>query len=117
MDKDGALEYAQDLIEDGKVDEALRLLKPMLRDNPNDPGALCAITAIYSKAEDHPIAYHLGKRLTEIAPRNASAWINFGMAANDLWREGEAELAFENGLKVAVDDRSRSEALPLTSSR
>lgn len=105
--KEQALEYAQDLIEEGEVDKALRLLRPMLRDNPNDPGALCAMTAIYSKADEHAIAYHLGKRLTEIAPKNSSGWINFGMAANDLWREGEAEIAFENGLKVAADDRSR----------
>jgi cytochrome c-type biogenesis protein CcmH/NrfG len=105
MSRDKDLQVAQELAEKD-VDTAYAIANRYLKDNPNDLPFLTVMVYVMMAAEKKPIAYHLAKRATQIAPNEPSAWINMGMSAQDLWQSKEAERAYKKGIKVCKDDES-----------
>ena len=102
-----ALKRARDLVESGELDEGVRIAEVYLKVDPNDIVALCVLTSALIRAEKLPVAYHLAKRLVELAPKHASSYINLGMVANELWLNSEAERAYHRGLRVSADERTQ----------
>jgi len=100
MNKKEALKRAQDLAEDGEIDEAYTLSDYWLKKNPNDVGFLTVLCSIMSDARKDIIAYQLATRCTQLIPNNAAAWINKGRTANQLWLEKESERAYNKALKL-----------------
>jgi tetratricopeptide (TPR) repeat protein len=103
-----SLTAARSLAERGELDEAYRLAGNWLMEDPNDVLALVICTFILRKARKLPEAYHIAKKVTELAPSDAAGWINFGQICNELFRADEAERAYKRGLSVAKDNQSKS---------
>jgi hypothetical protein len=61
---------------------------------------------IYEKAGNMPVAYHFFRQATEQNPRDGTNWMNFGRAAEELWRTPEAEKAYAKALKYADRDET-----------
>ncbi len=96
------LNRARDEAETGDMDEAYRIADRYLKENPNDVPFLTIMVYVMLRAEKPTVAYHLAKRVTELEPTAAGAWMNLGMACGDLWIEKEAIRAYEKGLRHAV---------------
>lgn len=94
------LKRARDLVESGELDEGVKIADRFLKLDPNDAVALTVLTAAMIRAQRLVIAYHLAKRLVEIAADKASSWINLGMVCNELWLEDETEEAYQRGFEV-----------------
>lgn len=100
------LKRARDLVEEGELDQGVEIATRFLKLDPNDVVALTVLTAAMIRANKLPIAYHLSKRLGELAPDKPSSWINLGMACNELWLEAETEEAYRKGLEVCDSDHA-----------
>ena len=108
MTRQTDLERARDLSEDGKWNDALVICDRYLTENPNDPAFLTIVTYCLLLAHKTVMAYHMAKRCTDLVPKEAGAWMNLGMAANDLWLTKEARRYYEKGLRLAKNDKQRS---------
>ena len=101
------LDRAQWMAQNGKMDQAYVEAEKHLRLNPDNVDWLILMVYIMLNSDKQTIAYHLSQRAVALAPRNASAYLNAGMAAGDLWRVSEAERLYRKGLRFAVEDESR----------
>jgi tetratricopeptide (TPR) repeat protein len=108
MNRMEALTAARNLSERGELDEAYRLVGHWLLEDPNDVLALVVCTFILRKARKLPEAFHIAKKVTELAPNDATSWINYGQICNELFRADDAERAYKRGLSVAKDRHSKS---------
>ena len=88
------------LWEAGELDKAMHLLKKEMEKHPDEPRAVAMAGHIYEKSGNIPIAYNLFKMATELEPQEASHWINYGRAAEDLWRTSDAERAYNRALSL-----------------
>ena len=93
-----SLTAARSLAERGELDEAYRLAGHWLMEDPNDVLAMVIVTFILRKARKLPEAYHISKKVTELAPNDATGWINYGQICNELFRADDAERAYRRGL-------------------
>lgn len=100
--------HAQKLNDTGQYEEAYEICYHWLRMDPEDPAALCLLVSILCNTDKVAVAYPIAKRLTQIAPEAAVAWLNFGRCAGDLWRYKEAERAYKRALDLSKDDKTRS---------
>ena len=89
---------------EGAYDLAYKWLKI----DPNDAQALNIIAYIMLNTEKVAIAYPILKHLTTIEPEDPLAWLNMGMASNDLWRYQESLRAYKKGLACATSDKDKS---------
>ena len=105
------LNVAKDLAEMGELDKAYELTDKWLNKDPNDTDFLTLLCYIMQKSHKLPVAYHLAKTLTAKLPREPSAWINLGLACNELWQEKESERAYKRALEYSRTEESRSMAL------
>ncbi len=103
------LEHAQDLAEAGELDDAYRLADKALKEDPNNLRWLMVMTYLMLQSEKPVLAYHLAKRCTDIAPREAGAWMNRGMSCRDLWRDEEGLRYFRRGMKYSNNDAQKSQ--------
>ncbi len=108
MNRIESLTMARKLAERGELDEAYRLAGNWLMEDPNDVLALVVTTFILRKARKLPEAYHISKKVTELAPNDSAGWINYGQICNELFRADDAERAYRRGLSVSKDDHSKS---------
>lgn len=106
--RDRDLRAAQQFAEQGDLDAAYKIADRYLTADPNDGRFLMVMIYVMMASKKMPIAYSLAKRAVELMPRNAGAWMNMGMAANDLWLTKEAERAYKKALKFANNDGTRS---------
>lgn len=102
----GKLRQARLLWERDQVDEAWDLVRSLLMDHPFDSVCLQMAGHIYEKAANMPVAYHMFRAATEQDPKEATAWLNFGRVAEELWRSSEAERAYMRALKYASRDET-----------
>jgi len=102
------LKLAQDTSSDGDYQTAIRIAERYLRDNPNDPGFLTIMVYCLLGTGQPTVAYTLAKRVTELIPEDGASWMNYGMAANDLWLDDEAIRYYKRALKKSKTDSQRS---------
>jgi tetratricopeptide (TPR) repeat protein len=105
-----ALYKARDHFEHKRVDAAWEIIEKLLFDHPFERDVLAMAGHVYKLAGNMPIAYHMFRQATEQDARNATNWLNFGLAAAELWRSAEAERAYMKALKHTA----RDETLKLT---
>lgn len=105
------INIGRDFAEAGNLDEAYRIADEHLRENPNAIGPLALMVYVMLSSHKPSIAYTLAKRCTELSPRDSGCWMNLGMAANDLWRDKEAERYYRRALKFCTRDSQRSKVL------
>jgi hypothetical protein len=108
MSRESDLALARKLSAELQVDEAYVIADRYLKDNPNDVVFLTIMVYIMLSSDKPVIAYHLAKRVSELAPNDPAVWVNMGMACQDLWRSKEAERAYKRGIKLEPDDERRS---------
>jgi tetratricopeptide (TPR) repeat protein len=108
MSYESDLKRALELGKAGDHDESYRITDRYLRENPNDPKFLANMTWLMLNTGKPTLGYVLAKRVAELLPNDAGAWLNVGMAANDLWQSKEAERAYKRGLRLAPEDSRRS---------
>lgn len=93
--------------EQGKLEEAWKIIGPKLIANPNDPRAL--VTGAYVMRRFGALAqsYHFAKAACQLLPHDAAAWTNFGHTASEMWLVDEAERYYKRGLKVVTNEKHR----------
>lgn len=101
------ISLARQLAESGEYMKALKLSDEPLENNPNHVGWLCLAVFCLEKVEKLAVAYHLCKRLIEVAPRDPSAWLNLVNLESRLWMTTQAIKSARKGLQYAQskDDR------------
>lgn len=95
------LKYAQELSTQEEWDEAYLIADKHLREDPNNVDWLMLMVYIMLGTHKHTIAYQLAKRCLELSPRDPSMYLNFGMAANELWRKRESERVYKKGMALS----------------
>ena len=107
MNREESLIIARSLYEAGEVDKSYELCEKWLTQDPNDGPFLTLMCNVLVKGQKVPIAYQIAKRLVQMEPRMAGAWVNLGMIANELWQEAEAERAYKRALKYCGKPKTR----------
>jgi hypothetical protein len=111
-DKERKLLYkARGLYEQQRVDEAWEIVGKLLCEHPFERDCLAMAGHIYKLAGNNAIAYHMFRQATEQDAREASGWLNFGLAAEELWRTPEAERAYHKALKLCQRDDTMKHTL------
>lgn len=88
------------LWERGELDQAMDLLKREMNEHPDDAACIAMAAHIYEKAGNTPIAYNLFKLAKAEQPGEASNWLNYGRCAEDLWKEADAERAYNRAISI-----------------
>ena len=102
------LELAQRLAEDGDLDNAYRLADQALRQDPDNAQWLLVMSYVLLASHKPAIAYSVARHVTQVKPKNAGGWLNFGMACNDLWKTEESIRYYKRALKFSTSDEQRS---------
>lgn len=110
MSKELALE-AKNLCEEGRIAEAWDIAEDMLEEAPNEANPLILASFVCWKMQKLPVAYQLGIRATQVAPYEATAWINLGIAAQEMWLVDEAESAYKTAIRLAKNKTEKGMAL------
>jgi len=105
------LARARQMAEGDNPDEAARICYGLLEDHPNDVNAIVILAYTFWKAKRSGAAYQLAMRATQLAPANAVAWINLGLACDELWLIEEAEDAYRMAARLSSDPSHRAMAL------
>lgn len=108
MSRDTDLSQARSLTEANRLAEAWPLIERWLLDNPEDPQAVVVADFFHIRARNYPMAYFMARRLTELVPRDAAAWINLSQACKFMQREKEGERAAKHGLSIANKPADRA---------
>lgn len=108
MSREEDLKLAQRLSTGEDPDTAYRIADRYLKENPNDPAFLTIFCYLMLQSGKPTMGYTLAKRVTQLLPKDAGAWLNLGMAANDLWQSKESERAYKKALKYAPEDKRKS---------
>lgn len=99
-DVNQSLTECRELIEEKRYDKAWPILTELMYEEPNDPRILTEVCSILDRQGNAPLAYQIAKRLTEMAPKNCSVWINLGKTADSLWQYQESENAYNRALTL-----------------
>jgi tetratricopeptide (TPR) repeat protein len=86
---------------DDKLKKAWVLCHELLLQDPLDAKALINACFVGQRLGLLGPAYHLGRSATQLYPKEANAWINFGYAAAQLWRTEESEGSYYEAMKIA----------------
>lgn len=98
---------AKEYAEAENYSKAWPIVSKLLNEEPDDPKAMCLAVFMLEKQGNPAIAYQMCKRLTQLYPANATAWLNLGKCCDTLWRMEEAEAAYRralNNLKAGDDE-------------
>jgi len=93
--------------EQGKLEEAWKIIGPKLIADPNDPRALVTGAYIMRRLGALAQSYHFAKSATQRIPNDAAAWTNFGHTAAEMWLVDEAERYYKRGLKCVTNEKHR----------
>lgn len=88
------------LWERGELDQARDLLLKEMTEHPDDAVCIGVLGHIFEKAGYIPLAYNLFKIAKDLNPGEASNWLNFGRCAEDLWKESDAERAYNRAISI-----------------
>lgn len=102
---------AKRLCDQGNYDDAWTLAEKLMLDEPHKANPLILGSYVMWKLRRLPLAYNLGIRATQVAPHEASAWVNLGIAAQEMWLNDEAEAAYKTAVRLAKDNSEKGMAL------
>lgn len=105
------LKLAQDLSEEGQVDEAYLIANRYLKFEPHDPEFLTVMVHVLLQSGKFIEAYALAKQAIEGAPKASGTWLNLGMACQELWLTNEAVRAYKQSYSLAMDAQRKRLAL------
>lgn len=106
-----ALKSALASWESGDTDAAWNVAYKVLTDEPNEPSALCLAGLVFERRNNYPVAYQLFKRVVELMPKEARAWLHLGRVAGHLWQTTESERAYNRCLSLDPPELSKVQAL------
>jgi tetratricopeptide (TPR) repeat protein len=90
------------LLENGRYNEVIPLLKTALQANPKDQQALYNLGMVYSDLGRLPEALELLRRATVLQPDNTNSWVALGVAAMRSKDMKEARVALERAIEIDV---------------
>lgn len=97
----GEIAIAADHIKAGRTEEAVDLLRGILRETPDNVDAMCFLSLAYSKDKSSRAdAEALLRRATQLAPDHVSAWLNLGAILAEQNRRMEAIDCFKKATKL-----------------
>jgi tetratricopeptide (TPR) repeat protein len=92
---------AKELSDHGKTELAWKLMDRLLRENPKDVRALTMASHFANKQSKFVEAYYYAQVATDLMPKDAAAWTNYGHAASKLWLIQDAERAYQKALQLS----------------
>jgi tetratricopeptide (TPR) repeat protein len=101
---------AKELCDAGRAEDAWAIAEKLLGTYPHSANPVILASYVAWKMRRYALAYQLGLRGTAIAPQESTAWINLGMAAQEMWMIDEAELCYKSGYRLAKDEPERAMA-------
>jgi hypothetical protein len=97
---------AGDLADAELPDEAMDILNGVLLNEPDHPGALFVAGCVLLKAARHVQAIQLGKRITEICPRDARGWGLLSLCWGEVHHYDESIRCAEKALSLKRTDKA-----------
>ena len=104
IEQDDEYQKITDLISQGKYKEAIKKLRPLLEENPENPGLLLDAGYIHANMGDFPTAIEMYNKTIKLVPESASGYTGLGFVYN---MQGELENAieqFRRGLEYSPDN-------------
>ncbi len=95
------------LIEQGQVEQARNVLEAHAPPPERDPDFQQLLAAAHRQAGDHVAAEAAYRRLTEIAPQRAAAWVGLGVSLEALDRVSDARGAYAQLLEIGDPQANR----------
>lgn len=95
------------LWERGELDQSMDLLRREMTEHPDDPACIGMAAHIYEKAGNIPVAYNLFRLAKDLAPQEASNFLNYGRCAEDLWKSSDAERAYNRAISITNRDSTK----------
>ena len=105
------LKIAQELANSEDWDRAYLITDRYLQENPNAVDWLMLMVYIMLGTGKPVIAYSLAKRCLDLSPKDPCMYLNFGMAANELWKPKEAERMYRKGIRISKSPEQLSKFL------
>lgn len=97
----GRIAVGADHLKSGRVDEAVKIFREILRENPDQVDALCFLALAYRQKDvTRSDAEALLRRATQVAPSHVSAWLNLGSLLGEQNKRMEAIRCFERAVKI-----------------
>lgn len=106
-----SISRAVDLLNAGKRRPAARLLKEVLKADPNHPDALEALAVIHGLEHEYAEAGRLLERVLQQRPDDVPTLLNLGTAHMMLQRPAEAESVLSRAARLVPGDRRAHELL------
>lgn len=104
---DNPYQKAADIAEQGKLEQAYKIVGKMLIEDPNDVRALVTASYIARRMGALPVAYHFARAATQLWPKDDAAWTNLGHAASEMWLVEESERCYHRALACAKEEKHR----------
>ncbi|MDO8995737.1 MAG: tetratricopeptide repeat protein [Nitrosomonas sp.] len=95
------MDFVQELLQSGKIKEALPFLEALTDANSKDATVLYNLGIAYSELGRFEDAVMRLKKSLEYDPSNSNAWVGIGVAYNHLNRKADAKIALNKA--VALD--------------
>jgi len=99
---------ANQLSQEGKQDEACKLLEDHLKKNPDDAHALTVLASALKQCGRPASAYYAAKYAVSIRPDRSETWCALGHTSQHLWRTDEALSAYRKALQRSKSDKQKS---------
>jgi len=100
-------QQAKDLCDAGKAEDAWAIAEKLMGESPHAANPVILASFCAWKMKRYPLAYQLGLRGTHLAPHESTAWLNLGIAAQEMWLCEEAELAYKAAFRLSKTDGER----------
>ncbi|NIP19453.1 MAG: tetratricopeptide repeat protein [Xanthomonadales bacterium] len=97
----GRIAVGADHLKAGRTEEAVKIFRGILRENPDQVDALCFLALAYRQKEStRSDAEALLRRATQVAPNHVSAWLNLGALLAEMNKRQDAIRCFERAVKI-----------------
>src|SRR5437868_4603907 len=100
------LAVARRALDNGKTDEAIRLLEPYRRSHPANPQVYNLLGIAYGRANDNARSLAMFREFARLSPREPEAFNNLGASYLRAGNDKQAEAAFRSALKLNPADPS-----------
>ena len=94
------LDNAGILLDNGKIEEAIALVKDILRKEPKNPRALHILAGCHKTLFRHDDAISIWQELVKVSPDFHSAWYNMGNTLREIGRLSESKIALEKACSL-----------------